>query len=221
MFTGIVEAAGKIASVQKLQGLVRLRIEAPFSQELVIGQSVAHNGVCLTVEEIAAGGYTVAVIQESLNRTSLGALREGMDVNLERCLPANGRLDGHVVQGHVDCTGRIEAVLAEPGQTRFVISHPAVHAVLVVEKGSIAVDGISLTVASVHESGGEPAAADSSASSERASFDVCLIPHTLSLTNAGAWKQGDLVNLEFDILGKYVKKWMDARGSVSFPGMEK
>lgn len=201
--------------MERLPGVVRLRIEAPFAAELVIGQSVAHNGVCLTVETISGAEYTVAVIQESLERTSLGSLREGMTVNLERCLPANGRLDGHVVQGHVDCTGRIEEARAEPGQTRFVISHPRTHAALVVEKGSIAVDGISLTVASAYEpaGGADPA--------PHALFDVCLIPHTLSATNAGSWKEGDTVNLEFDILGKYVKKWMDARGSLSFPGKEK
>lgn len=208
MFTGIIEAAGRVKHREVSPGLVRLRIESPFTPELVIGQSVSHNGVCLTVEKILdQREYTVAVISETLDRTSLSALGEGMRVNLERCLPANGRLDGHVVQGHVDCTGKIENAKEEPGQVRFTISHPSVHAVLAVEKGSIAVDGISLTVASIQT--GSPA-----------SFDVCLIPHTLAVTNAGSWKKNDTVNLEFDILGKYVKKWMDARGSMPFPGRD-
>lgn len=206
MFTGIIEAAGVIRQAENLPGLVRMRIQAPFASELIAGQSVAHNGVCLTVEQILPGEYTVAVIQESLDRTSLGFLREGMRINLERCLVANGRLDGHVVQGHVDCTGTIHEVRDEPGQTRFSVRAPAAHAALVVEKGSIAIDGISLTVASVGESRDELL------------FDVCLIPHTLAVTNAASWKKAGVVNLEFDILGKYVKKWMDARPSAAFPG---
>lgn len=206
MFTGIIEALGAVRQKEELPGLARLRIQAPFASELTVGQSVSHNGVCLTVEKILPGEYTVAVIQESLDRTSLKSLQEGARVNLERCLPANGRLDGHVVQGHVDCTGVIEDVREEPGQVRFSIKAPAVHSALVVEKGSIAVDGISLTVAAT------------TPDQNQLVFDVCLIPHTLAVTNAAMWKKQGLVNLEFDILGKYVKKWMELRPSASFPG---
>lgn len=204
MFTGIIETAGVIRRADAGTGLVRLEIESPFAAELEPGQSVAHNGVCLTVEEKNEDSYTVAVIQETLARTSLGSLAAGSRVNLERCLRADGRLDGHVVQGHVDCTGRISEVFEEPGQKRFRVAYPDSFRELVVEKGSIAVDGISLTVASVKDA--------------PCTFDVCLIPHTLALTNAGVWKKNDTVNLEFDILGKYVKKWMDARNSAPLSG---
>ncbi len=197
MFTGIIESTGQIVSLSGDADQKRFIVEAPFANELTAGQSVAHNGVCLTVESSEANRYSVTLIRQTLETSSLGSLREGARVNLERCLPSGGRLDGHIVQGHVDGTGRIVDMIPESGQTRFRIRYAAEFEPLIVPRGSICVDGISLTIA-----GSDPAAH---------TFDVCLIPHTLKVTTAGAWSGGDVVNLEFDVIGKYVKKWMDLR----------
>ncbi|MBL8021999.1 MAG: riboflavin synthase [Leptospirales bacterium] len=207
MFTGIVESTGRILEVRPAEngGALTFQIQASFASELSVGQSVAHNGVCLTIETVNPGAqsYQVTLVQETLDKSSLGGLQQGTIVNLERCLRVDARIDGHIVQGHVDAVGRILRAELEPGQKRFTVAFPADFEPLVVPQGSICIDGISLTVA----------ASDVKAHT----LDVCLIPHTLEITNAGSWKTEDLVNLEFDVLGKYAKKWMDIRGGLHFP----
>lgn len=180
-------------------------VQAAFASELSIGQSVSHNGVCLTIESIQTKdqSYQVTLVQETLNRSSLGHLQIGSTVNLERCLRVDARMDGHIVQGHVDAVGKIERAETEPGQKRFTIAFSAEFEPLVVMKGSICIDGISLTIAESNP--------------KLHTVDVCIIPHTLEITNAGQWKTGDQVNLEFDVIGKYAKKWMDVRSGMHFP----
>ena len=199
MFTGIVEGLGRVVAMVGDENQKTFTIESSFAQELIPGQSVAHNGVCLTVEKIDAQAsvYNVTLIRQTLERSSLASLRVSSNVNLERCVRADARLDGHVVQGHVDSVGTIVLAENEPGQKRFRIEFPDKFASLIVPRGSICVDGISLTVAN---------------SGPGQVFDVCLIPHTLEVTIASQWEVGTTVNLEFDIIGKYVKKWMDLRG---------
>lgn len=207
MFTGIVETTGRILEVRPAQngGALTFQIQSSFASELSTGQSVAHNGVCLTIETVnpASQSFQVTLVQETLDKSSLGGLQQGTVVNLERCLRVDARIDGHIVQGHVDAVGKILRAELEPGQKRFRVAFPAEFEALVVPKGSICIDGISLTIA----------ASDANAHT----LDVCLIPHTLEITNAGMWKAGDIVNLEFDVLGKYAKKWMDIRGGLHFP----
>jgi riboflavin synthase len=191
MFTGIIECMGLVKDVQKHpNGNVEFKIDAPFADELILGQSIAHNGVCLTVTEINEGFYNVTAIEETLNRTNLGEIKADEFVNLERCMPANGRFDGHIVQGHVDTTGICEEVVQKEGSWIFKFSHDIRPEHMTIEKGSICVNGISLTVAS----------------SENNSFTVAIIPFTFDHTNLKSVHKGMKVNLEFDILGKYLFK---------------
>ncbi|MFN8923154.1 MAG: riboflavin synthase [Sphingobacteriia bacterium] len=190
MFTGIIEALGTIEAIEPVGTNLQLWVSAPFVQELKIDQSVAHNGVCLTVAELKDGLYRLDVIQESLNRSSLGLLQPGASVNLERCVQAGQRMDGHFVQGHVDTTGTIQQIENQDGSWDVWISYPPEQATLIVQKGSVAVDGISLTVA--EDLAGR--------------FRLSLIPYTWQHTNAHSWRVGSPVNLEFDILGKYLHK---------------
>jgi riboflavin synthase len=191
VFTGIVEELGEVVARQDLGDAARLTVRGPLvTSDVAAGDSIAVNGVCLTVVEHADGAFTVDVMAETLNRSSLGALRPGDRVNLERAMAAGGRFGGHVVQGHVDGTATIlERV---PGDRWEVVrfSLPADLARYVVEKGSITVDGVSLTVASVDDD----------------SFTVSLIPTTLGLTTLGHKAVGDPVNLEVDVLAKYVER---------------
>jgi riboflavin synthase len=190
MFTGLVKSTGTVAS---LAG-GRLRVDAPL--ELSEGDSVAINGVCLTATAVGAGGFEADVMPETLRRTALGVLAEGDRVNLELPLRASDRLDGHIVQGHVDGTGTVES-LSDDGFARLLrISAPLELLRYVVEKGSIAVDGVSLTVAEVDDEG----------------FAIALIPETLQRTTLGAAAPGRAVNLEVDVLAKYVEKLV-ARGA--------
>jgi riboflavin synthase len=194
MFTGIVEAVGKIASAEVRGKCVRLAIEAPSLVEGVrIGDSVAINGCCLTVVDVTGGVLSFEAIRETLQKTSLGGLQGGARVNVERAMRANGRLDGHIVQGHVDDTGRVERLERDGEDVRFYVTCSGALADLLVEKGSVTIDGVSLTVVDVRPDG----------------FDVALIPHTLEVTTLGERKPGDPVNLEADVLGKYVKKYLD------------
>lgn len=194
MFTGIIEAVGKVVSTEERGEVVRFAVEAPEVTEGVkLGDSVAVNGACLTVVEATAGVLAFDAIRETLLKTSLGALGPGSRVNLERAMRADARLDGHIVQGHVDDTGRVAKLARDGEDVRFYVDCAPEFADLLVEKGSVAIDGVSLTVVDVRDDG----------------FDVALIPHTLVVTTLGERKPGDPVNLEADVLGKYVKKYLE------------
>ncbi len=196
MFSGIVEEAATVVSEQMTEGNLQLSVQSSFANELKIDQSVAHNGVCLTVVELYPdSSYTVTAIQETLDRSNLGLLKAGDKVNLERSMMLNGRLDGHIVQGHVDCTAVCTAVEEVDGSHYFSFRYDipvemARKGYMTVEKGSVTVNGVSLTVCD----------------STRDSFRVAIIPYTLEHTNFCRIKEGSVVNLEFDIIGKYLAK---------------
>jgi len=196
MFSGIVEEAATVVSAQMTEGNLQLRVQSSFANELKIDQSVAHNGVCLTVVELYPdSSYTVTAIQETLDRSNLGLLKAGDKVNLERSMMLNGRLDGHIVQGHVDCTAVCTAVEEVDGSHYFSFRYDipvemARKGYMTVEKGSVTVNGVSLTVCD----------------STRDSLRVAIIPYTLEHTNFCRIKEGSVVNLEFDIIGKYLAK---------------
>ena len=192
MFSGIVEEAATVVSAQMTEGNLQLRVQSSFANELKIDQSVAHNGVCLTVVELYPdSSYTVTAIQETLDRSNLGLLKAGDKVNLERSMMLNGRLDGHIVQGHVDCTAVEEVDGSHYFSFRYDIPvEMARKGYMTVEKGSVTVNGVSLTVCD----------------STRDSFRVAIIPYTLEHTNFCRIKEGSVVNLEFDIIGKYLAK---------------
>lgn len=192
MFTGIVEALGKVITVEKEEENLHLRLECPFLSELQIDQSISHNGVCLTVCELGPDFYRVTAISETLKKTCLGILNTGDPVNLERCMKANGRFDGHIVQGHVDTVGTCTKIREESGSWKMWFSFPSEFEMLLVEKGSVCVNGVSLTIVD--------AASDS--------FSVAIIPYTWEHTNLGKLKEGSPVNLEFDVLGKYIRKML-------------
>jgi len=194
MFTGIVEAVGRVLRVARRGDLVELAIAAGIAGEGARrGDSIAVNGACLTVTDLEGGVLTFQAVAETLQRTNLGDLVTGSPVNLERAVRADQRLDGHLVQGHVDATGRVRWLERHGDDVRLAIGTDADFADLLVDKGSVTVDGVSLTV--VH--------------AETAGFDVALIPHTLEATTLGRRAPGDRVNLEADVLGKYVKKYVE------------
>jgi riboflavin synthase len=195
MFTGIVEALGKIEKIEKEQHNVHYWLSCPFTQELKIDQSLAHSGVCLTVVEIQEQRYKVTAIRETLDRTNLKSWSEGSLVNLERCMPAHGRFDGHIVQGHVDQTAICTKIVDQQGSWKYYFKYDPAHHNITVEKGSICVNGTSLTVV---DSGDD-------------FFSVCIIPYTYENTVFKTLKEGDEVNLEFDILGKYIAKMLKTR----------
>jgi len=190
MFTGIIETIGRVSNLKKDQDNLEIIIESDLSNELKIDQSVAHNGVCLTVVAVTEGTHTVTAISETLNKSNLGKIKKGDLLNLERCMQMNGRLDGHIVQGHVDQTGICTEVIEKNGSWEYTISYDAAIGNITVEKGSICVNGISLTVVNSKEN----------------SFSVAIIPYTYEHTNMKSLKIGDTVNLEFDIIGKYVAR---------------
>jgi riboflavin synthase len=190
MFTGIIETIGRVIELKKDQDNLHLIIESDISNELKIDQSVAHNGVCLTVVAMADGTHTVTAVAETLNKSNLGKLKEGNFINLERCMQMNGRLDGHIVQGHVDQTGICTEVNDRSGSWEYSFRYDPSQGNVTVEKGSICVNGISLTVVNSIEN----------------SFSVAIIPYTYEHTNMQHIKKGDTVNLEFDIIGKYVAR---------------
>ncbi|WP_210464891.1 riboflavin synthase [Rufibacter roseolus] len=191
MFTGIIEAQAEVVAIRDEQSNRHFTLRCPFTSELKIDQSVAHNGVCLTVVALEEDTYSVTAITETLSRTNLGQLKQGDTVNLERCLLAGSRYDGHIVQGHVDQVGICEEVKDQQGSWLFRFRYqPQGAGNVTVEKGSICVNGISLTVV---ESGTD-------------FFSVAIIPYTYEFTNLHAVKPGDQVNLEFDIIGKYVAR---------------
>jgi len=191
VFTGIVEAVGSVESVEPAGELLRLVVRAPeLAREARVGDSVAVRGACLTVTRAEAGCLHFEAVRETLARTALGELRAGAAVNLERALRAGGRLDGHLVQGHVDGVGRVAALRREGEDVRLFVECAAEVAEHLVEKGSVAIDGVSLTVVGARDGG----------------FDVALVPHTLAATTLGALRPGDRVNLEVDVLAKYVRR---------------
>ena len=193
MFTGIVEATGTVTEINDEDGGRRLRIDAPF-EELTGGQSIAVDGACLTVEEYGDGWFSVFLAVETIERTGFDRLSEGQAVNLERALPADGRLDGHIVQGHVDATAEVLAIDEVGEDWRYTFSIPEAQQQYVVEKGSIAVDGISLTVATRHDD----------------SFEVAIIPETYRETTLSEKSIGDPVHLEVDVMAKYVERMLDS-----------
>lgn len=188
MFTGIIEALGKITQLKRDGGNLHITVEAPFQQELKIDQSVAHNGVCLTVVGLNDHSYTVTAVDETLQRTNLGQLKTGDAVNLERCMKLGDRLDGHIVQGHVDLAATCTAVETNDGSWKYFFAYDVASGHVTVPKGSICVNGVSLTV--VDSSPGK--------------FSVVIIPFTHAHTTFRFLKAGDAVNLEFDVIGKYV-----------------
>ncbi|HRP52311.1 MAG TPA: riboflavin synthase [Fluviicola sp.] len=193
MFTGIIENSGIVKKIQHDQSNIHFTIESSLASELKIDQSVAHNGCCLTVVEVNNNTYTVTAIQETLNKTNLKDWVEGTNVNLERCTKVGSRLDGHIVQGHVDTTAKCVSIEDLNGSIKFTFSYTTHD--ITVQKGSITVNGVSLTVVD----------------SDPQQFSVCIIPYTLEHTNFKFLKTGDFVNIEFDIIGKYVARFMDLK----------
>jgi len=192
MFTGIVEEIGTVSKIDHEDGNLHLTIKAAMASELKIDQSVSHNGACLTVVERSKQQYVVTAVAETLERTNLADLKPGDPVNLERGMKMNARLDGHLVQGHVDQTGTCVKIEDQKGSQLFHFNYSPTSGNLTIEKGSITVNGVSLTV--VH--------------SDKNSFGVAIIPYTLAHTNFKYLRERDRVNLEFDVIGKYVAKMM-------------
>jgi riboflavin synthase len=192
MFTGIIETLGTVTSLRKEQENLHITVSSTISKDLKIDQSVAHNGICLTVVSQNEESHTVTAIYETLQKTNLGSIQEGSLVNLERCMQMNGRLDGHIVQGHVDQTGICIALEEQEGSWFYTFIYDEDKGNVTVEKGSICVNGISLTVVN----------------SKPGQFSVAIIPYTYEHTNLQSVKSGDMVNLEFDIIGKYVARLM-------------
>jgi riboflavin synthase len=193
MFTGIIEGLSKVEAIEKENTNVHFTFSCSFTHELKIDQSVAHNGVCLTVVKINGNQYTVTAIDETLQKTNLGNLKVGDEVNLERCMPANGRFDGHIVQGHVDQTGIVNSIIDNKGSWTYTIHYNHKLGNVTVEKGSVTINGTSLTVVD----------------SKDDSFSVCIIPYTFENTGFKNLKVNDVVNLEFDIVGKYVARLLN------------
>jgi riboflavin synthase len=196
MFTGIIEAPGTVKEIRGEGTNKHFTIASSISHELRVDQSIAHNGVCLTVVAQEGGTHTVTAIDETLQRSNLGLLTEGSLLNLERAMQSNARLDGHIVQGHVDTTALCTGVTSIDGSWRFDFEYPLQPEHILVDKGSICIDGVSLTVVSPVEEAG------------MVRFSVAIIPYTMEYTNFQSLKPGDRVNLEFDIIGKYVSKYM-------------
>jgi len=196
MFTGIIEEVGKVAHIEQEGSNYHFQINANFAKELKVDQSVAHNGVCLTVVDCNENSYKVTAIKETLDKTNLGNWKTGTPVNLERGMRLNAHLDGHIVQGHVDQTATCTEVKVEDGSWVFSFSYNPTQQNVTIEKGSITINGVSLTVVD----------------SEINHFSVAIIPFTYKHTNFNHIQKGDVVNLEFDVIGKYVKRLMQVQG---------
>lgn len=195
MFTGIIEDLGKVTHLKRELDNLIITIKSNIGQELKVDQSVAHNGVCLTVTAIKDNEYSITAIKETLSKTNLGSLQIGDEINLERAMTLGNRLDGHIVQGHVDQVGVCKSIKKEKGSWVFNFEYDGTSKNITIEKGSIAVNGVSLTVV------------DSGVNA----FSVAIIPYTFDYTNFKSIKVGDLVNLEFDVLGKYIQKLLELR----------
>jgi riboflavin synthase len=195
MFTGIIEEVGTLADVTPLEGGRRLRVACSFADALRVDESVAVDGVCLTVVAQDSEAFEAVAVEETLSKTALGDRGPGDGVNLERALVMGARLDGHLVQGHVDTTGTVASIEALADSHLVRIRYPEAEASYLIPRGSICVDGISLTVARLDEPAG--------------TFALAIIPHTWDQTTAGRWRKGARVNLEFDLVGKYVLRSRD------------
>ena len=205
MFSGIIEAIGFIRAIETFSEGKRFWIEAPFVSEISLGQSIAHNGACLTITAIKHRYYCVEAVQETLSRTNLGALDLNSPVNLERSLPAGGRWEGHIVQGHIDTTLRLLDIQPlEKESFYFFFELPSAYTPLVVEKGSIALNGVSLTIARLYSD----------------SFAVAIIPWTYRHTTFQYLRAGDRVNVEFDLVAKYLWRWASLYGFVPLRSAE-
>ena len=196
MFTGIIETLGKITSLRTEGENLHITIESSITDELKIDQSVAHNGVCLTVVSIEGNKYTVTAIKETLDKTNLGTWKVDDTVNLERAMKMNARLDGHIVQGHVDEIGTCTKINEAGGSWYFTFTYHSKQGNVTIEKGSITINGVSLTVVN----------------SKETEFSVAIIPYTYEHTNFSSFKTGTKVNLEFDVIGKYVKRLIGLSG---------
>lgn len=193
MFTGIIETIGKIKRLQPENNNLHIEVESDLAQQVKIDQSISHNGICLTVVAVTENTYTVTAIKETLLKTNLGNLTIGSLVNLERAMKLGDRLDGHLVQGHVDQTGQCINVKEEAGSWYYTFKYDTDKENITIEKGSITVNGVSLTVVD----------------SKDDEFSVAIIPYTYENTNFYTFTKGTMVNLEFDVVGKYLKKMMD------------
>ncbi len=192
MFTGIIETTGRVEAVQPEGTNLTFTLSSSLTHELKVDQSLSHNGVCLTVTSLHNDRYTVTAVDETRKKTNIGTIKPGDRVNLERCMPANGRFDGHIVQGHVDQTARCVRVEEVGGSWLYDFEYDPEPGNVTVEKGSICINGVSLTVFNSHDTG----------------FRVTIIPYTYEHTTFRDLKPGDVVNLEFDIVGKYIKKML-------------
>lgn len=194
MFTGIIESIGTVKAIERDRSNVHFTVESLISHELKIDQSVSHNGVCLTVVEVGEGWHRVTAVEETLRRSNLGKLEIGNFINLERCLPIGGRLDGHIVQGHVDDTAECVEIAETGGSWRITFRYRPTPEHLLVDKGSVCVNGVSLTVVEPRDD----------------LFSVAIIPYTWEHTNFKTLQAGDSVNIEFDIIGKYIARHLAA-----------
>ena len=193
MFTGIVETVGKVKKLKQSGSNIDFHIESSIKEELQIDQSVSHNGVCLTVTSFGGDGYWVTAIDETLNKSNLGSLEVGDFVNLERCMKVDARFDGHIVQGHVDTVATVESIEEKDGSWVFTFSLDKLG--LIVEKGSVCVNGVSLTCFDINEN----------------KFSVAIIPYTFEYTNFNQLKANSVVNIEFDIIGKYIHQMLTSQ----------
>ena len=198
MFTGIIEATGKVVKVEKEKGNINFTIEASFGKELKIDQSMCHDGVCLTVVKVfpKKNQYVVTAVDETLKKTNLGSWKPGYEINLERSMKMEGRIDGHIVQGHVDQTAKCVGVKETDGSWLYKFEYDKKQGNITVTKGSVSVNGVSLTVVD----------------SGKHTFSVAIIPFTNEVTNFHNFKKGTIVNIEFDVIGKYVAKLLELYG---------
>lgn len=199
MFTGIIEALGEVTSIESSGSNLTFWISSSISNELKINQSISHNGVCLTVEEVSPGKHRVTAIAETLQKTNLGNLKTGNLLNLERCMTMNGRIDGHIVQGHVDTTALCTEVIEKEGSWQYQFQFDTSFKTLLIEKGSVTVNGTSLTVFNVTDN----------------TFEVAIIPYTYEHTNIHRLQLNDFVNIEFDMIGKYVNRIMEGSHKIT------
>ena len=195
MFTGIIETTGIIKEIIIKGTNKTFWVASPLAIELKIDQSLSHNGVCLTIEEIKAGMHRVTAIEETLFKTTLGSWQKDSTINLERCMQLNGRLDGHIVQGHVDCTATCIEVVDKAGSWEYSFVYPRQFAAFIIEKGSVTINGISLTCFNVTDE----------------TFAVAIIPYTFEHTNMSDLQKADMVNIEWDVVGKYVQRQLQLR----------
>jgi riboflavin synthase len=192
MFTGIIETTGKIIAIQKQETNLEFTIQSPISHQLKPDQSVSHNGICLTVTEVQNDTHKVTAIAETISKTAIANWQQNSIINLERCMQINDRLDGHIVQGHVDATATCTKVQSQQGSWLYSFSYPAQYMHLVIEKGSICLNGIALTVFNLHQN----------------NFTVAIIPYTYEHTDMHTLQAGQAVNIEFDVVGKYLARFV-------------